>query len=411
MNESLIKELQESIVALKAETNAKLEAKDASVVALQEELNAKADRLDSLVEDAAERKELLEELQAKLNTPGVIAAGNKADEDALEKQKMDDIALYMKEGEEALRSKGTDLQASTDSQGGFAVPEELRRQIILLEHESSPIRQVVDVRTSETSDVKQLVSTGGAASGWVGETTARTQTNSPDLAQRTAVFGEVYAMPRAYQHVLEDAFFDVNSWLAGEVAREFAEQSNLAFLSGDGTNKPIGFLANVTSSADRAANDTTGLMRVMEAGNNQLGASDAAIITFLRSVVSGLKSGYRRNAKWMMNQATYDVLADMKNANGDYFLNRDIANAAVQRLLGYDIVINEDMGDIDEAVDSYPIIFGDFARTYQIIDRTGVSTLRDPYTNKGSVMFYTRKRVGSMLKDVSASIVVGVNHI
>ena len=153
-------------------------------------------------------------------------------------------------------------------------------------------------------------------------------------------------------------------------------------------------------------------MQIIDSGvNNSLGATSAAVVEFLRGVVSALKKGYRPGAKWMMNGATLDILQNLKDANNNYYLNRNIAEAEAQRLFGYPIVVNEDMADVDEAADSFPIMFGDFARAYQIIDRTGVSVLRDPYTNAGSIMFYTRKRVGSMLLDVSAVKVVSVNHV
>ena len=414
MNEEMIKQLQDSVIDLKAEYDSKLKEKDTDVSELRTALAERTERLEAIIADDADRKERIEQLEAKLAAPGVLSGNpEKAAADAVEAKRMEDIGLYMKRGEEALREKGTDLQVSTDSQGGYAVPEELRQQIIMLEHESSPMRQVSDVRSSSTTDVKQLVSVGQAASGWVGETTARPNTGSPELAQRIAAFGEVYANPLAYQHSLEDPFFDAASWLAGEVAREFTEQSNLAFLSGDGTNKPVGLLNNVAGvEADRAVNDVTALMQVIASPvDNVLGsATDVDVISFLKTVILSLKTGYLSNSRWMMNRATYSFLTDLKDGNSQFYLNPNIANAAEQRLLGYPILINEDMDDIDEAASSFPVVFGDIGRAYQIIDRVGVSTLRDPYSQKGAVQFYTRKRVGSMLKDVSAVKVIQVGH-
>lgn len=275
----------------------------------------------------------------------------------------------------------------------------------------SPLRQEVSVTSASTTDVKQLVSIGDAASGWVGETSARAQTDSPELAQRTAVFGEVYARPRIYQHMLEDAFFNAESWLAGEVARQFAEVEGVAFLNGNGTNKPVGILNGVDASSASAANDTTGAFEVINFGDDgALGSSSTDIIDNMRSVVLSCKTGYLTGAKFMMNRATHNVLAGLKDANGQYFINRDIANAAGSKIFGFDIVINEDMADIPSSTGSaVPVLFGNFKRAYQIVDLVGVSMLRDPFTNPGSVLFYTRKRTGSMILDASALKVIGVS--
>lgn len=388
---------------------AKLEAKEANTA---EELKAKDEALAEVKAELAEIKEAAvkaaeenAEFRAKAESIYFAPNGRHNDGDKAEGEYKDAFYNYVRKGtpesENEVRVKATDLQISTDASGGYALPEELRRSIIELEHEVSPLRQVASVTSSSTTDIHQLVSTGNAASGWVGETTARGQTNTPDLAERTATFGEVYARPRAYQHVLEDAFFDVESWLLGEVSRQFSEVEGVAFLSGDGTNKPVGILNGLTAGANAAVDDTAGSIQVIDSGvASSLGATDTAKIDFLRSVVLATKTGYLKGAKWMMNRATHDSLAKLKDADGQYYIQPDITEAAANKLFGYGIVINEDMDSV--GADTFPIMFGDFSRAFQIIDRVGVSLLRDPYTNPGSVMFYTRKRVGSMLLDVSA---------
>lgn len=358
-------------------------------------------------EELAAIKADLEEIKAKQAAPTFI----KNLGETKEMESKDLFKTFIKEGAEGLRAKGTDLQISTDAQGGYALPEELRQEIIRIQHEVSPMRQVCSVAQAATTDVKQLVSTGDAASGWVGETDSRAQTNSPELAQRTATFGEVYARPRVYQHLIEDGFFNVEDWLLGEVARQFSEAEGVAFLSGNGTNKPVGILNGLTLTADAAANDANGTYEVLNTGvNNALGSTDAGIIEFLRTVVKSVKTPYLPNCRWMMNRATHQALVNLKNSDGEYFLQRDLTQAAATSLFGHSVIINEDMDDIDEAAASAPIMFGDFQRAFQIIDRVDVSVLRDPYTNPGSVMFYSRKRVGSMVLDAQAMKVVGVTH-
>jgi len=373
----------------------------AKAVAL-EEAATKAAALES---ELAEKAAMIEELEAKAAAPSINTIETKESE--MENQ----FKSFMVEGIEGLRAKGADLQISVDAQGGYALPEELRQEIIRLEKEVSPLRGVVSVASASTTDVKQLVSVGDAASGWVGETDARSQTNAPELAQRTATFGEVYARPRIYQHMLEDSFFNAEAWLAGEVARQFAEVEGQAFLNGDGSNKPVGILNGLTLSSSAAANDVNGTYEVINHGvDGALGATDAAIIDNLREVVLSVKTGYLPGSAFMMNRATHNVLAQLKNGDGEYFLQRNLTEGAAARLFGYDIIINEDMADIPATTgDAAPILFGNFARAYQIIDRVGVSMLRDPYTNPGSVMFYTRKRTGSMVLDASALKVVAVS--
>ena len=369
------------------------------------ELEEVATKAASLETELAEKAALIEELEAKAAAPSINTIETKESE--MENQ----FKSFMVEGIEGLRAKGADLQISVDAQGGYSLPEELRQEIIRLEKEVSPIRGVVSVASASTTDVKQLVSVGDAASGWVGETDARSQTNAPELAQRTATFVEVYARPRIYQHMLEDSFFNAEAWLAGEVARQFAEVEGAAFLNGDGSNKPVGILNGLTLSASAAANDVNGTYEVINHGvDGALGATDADIIDNLREVVLSVKTGYLPGSVWMMNRATHNVLAQLKNGDGEYFLQRNLTDSAAARLFGYDIVINEDMADIPATTgDAAPILFGNFPRAYQIIDRVGVSMLRDPYTNPGSVMFYTRKRTGSMVLDASALKVVAVS--
>lgn len=412
MDEEL-KKLQAEVEALKAKHASALAEKSDELQSVTAELEAKKAELAKAQEKAADIEKRIEDLEAKMAAPAVVSKTDAA-EGREEKQLRDDFFRWVKTGHitELMHTKGTDLQASTDTSGGYAVPDELVRSIIQIEHERSPMRQVSSVRSASTPNVEQLVAVGSAASGWVGETTARTQTDTPDLAQRVAVFGEVYARPRAYQHVLEDAFFDVEGWLAEEVGRQFAEVEGLAFLTGSGTNQPIGILEGLTAPNAIAANNTTGRPQVLASATvDALGADDNASIEFLRSVVTATTTGYLGNAKWMMNRATMELIHNFKDANGQYYLNQDIANPEKRTLFGFPIVLNEDMGDVvGAAAGSFPIMFGDFSRAYQVIDRVGVSVLRDPYTNPGSVMFYTRKRVGSMRLDANAVKVVTVDQ-
>ena len=390
-----------------ADIEAKVEkvvSENESVKANNAELEAKTAELTATVEAKAAELEAktaeLEEVKAKIEAPAIHT--NKSRTNDMESKAQ--FKTFLSDGIEGLRAKGDSLQISVDPQGGYAVPEELRQEIINIEHEISPLRQVASVASAATSDVKQLVSVGDAASGWVGETDNRPNTDSPELAQRVAAFGEVYARPLVYQHMLEDAFFGVEAWVINEVARQFDEAEGKAFLTGNGTNKPVGILNGLDLSASAPADDAAGKYEVIvDAAIG--GSDDAAAVNALRKVVASCATGYLPGAKWMMNRATHAALVGLQTDTGEYYLQRDLVNAAATSLFGFEIVINDDMADMGAG--SCPIMFGDFARAFQIVDRVGVSMLRDPYTKPGAVSFYTRKRVGSMVLDASALKIVG----
>ena len=384
------------------EKSAKTESLIDSKVSIEEMNEVKADA-DAKIKTLTEA---VEELQAKSNRPSVI---HSIKENKMENK--DILGIFARKGIEGLQAKGDDLQISVDAQGGYSLPVEMNENILMLQKETSPMRQVCASLTTNSTDYSQLVSIGSAASGWVGETDSRTRTDAPELTKISAVFGEIYAAPKAYQHVLEDSFFNVEAWLNGEVSREFNEQEGVSFLTGNGTNKPVGILNGLSDSAAYLAADSTrdfGKFQVVKSGEAaSLGATADDVINKLRELVLATKTGYLPKAKFMMNRATHSVLVDMKNADGEYFLQRDVATAAGTKIFGYDIVINEDMADIGAG--NFPIIFGDFEAAYSIIDRAGVSVLRDPYSAYGAISFYTRKRVGSMIKNTEALKVLVVS--
>jgi len=384
------------------EKSAKTESLIDTKVSIEEmnEVKANADAQIKTLTDA------VEELQAKSNRPSVI---HSIKETKMENK--DILGIFARKGIEGLQAKAGDLQISVDAQGGYSLPVEMNENILMLQRETSPMRQVCSSITTNSTDYSQLVSIGSAASGWVGETDSRAKTDAPELTKISAVFGEIYAAPKAYQHVLEDSFFNVEAWLNGEVSREFNEQEGVSFLSGNGSNKPVGILNGLSDSAAYLAGDDTrdfGKFQVVKSGEAaSLGATADDVINKLRELVLSTKTGYLPNAKFMMNRSTHSVLVDMKNADGEYFLQRDIASAAGTKIFGYDIVINEDMADIGAG--NMPVIFGDFAKAYSIIDRVGVSVLRDPYSAYGAISFYTRKRVGSMTLNTEALKVLVVS--
>lgn len=360
-------------------------------------------------EELAEIKGTLEDIKAKQTAPAFIATKTKESE-SMRSKADEQFNIFLKEGIQGLKTKAADMQIGVDARGGFALPEELRRDLINLQYETSPLRQVCDVTTSSTTDVKHLAKNGAAASGWVAETDARANTDSPELVQRTAVFGEVFAMPLIYQIALEDAFVDLKGYVMSEITRQFNEVEGLAFLSGNGTNKPKGILDGQTAGANAALDNATATYQVIDSGvDGALGADASATFNFLRAVVRSVKTPYLANCRWMMNRATHETLVALQNADNEYYMQRDVTAGSAARLFGYEIVLNEDMSSAPVTTGAdFPIMFGDFAQSYQIIDRVGVSMLEDPYTQKGATSYYTRKRVGSMRKNVETLKLVSI---
>ncbi|EPA6884136.1 phage major capsid protein [Pseudomonas aeruginosa] len=356
-----------------------LEAEKGKLVEQVETLNEKLGQLDDM-------KSALEKELAGMKRPD--GTGTKA---ASEHKAafMQFVRKGIDTGLGELQAKA--LQIGVDADGGYAVPEELDRNIIELLRDESPMRQVCNQITVGTPDYKRLVNLGGAGSGWVGETAPRPETSTPTLAQINAVMGELYANPQATQTSLDDMFFDAEGWLNSEVGREFSEKEGSAFLLGDGVNKPKGLLAYPFAVAGDKTRPYGTLQRLVSGNAGALNGDN------LIDLVQAVKAGYRRAGVWMMNNLTVAYVRKLKDSEGNYLWRPGLEVGQPSSLLGYGITENEDMPDI--AADANALAFGDFKRAYTIVDRIGTRVLRDPYTNKPYVGFYTTKRVGGMLVD------------
>ena len=281
-------------------------------------------------------------------------------------------------------------------EGGYAVPQEIDAKIDALLRDISPIRSLANVVATGTSGYRKLVSTGGMASGWVAETAGRAETATPDFAEIAPPMGELYANPAASQAMLDDAMFDVEDWLAGEIAREFAAAEGAAFVAGSGVDRPRGFLTYPTaaqSDATRAFGTIEHLATGVD-GDFASGADD------LIDLVQSLRAPYRQGAAFVMNAATLGVIRKLKTADGAFVFQPSLAEGRPDTLLGYRIVEAEDMPDI--ASDSLSIAFGNFEAGYIVADRGETAILRDPFTNKPFVHFYATKRVGGAVTNSEA---------
>jgi HK97 family phage major capsid protein len=364
------------------------EANDERLAAIEKKMSA-----DVLIENKVDRiGRALDEIMLKEKRPR-MAAGEP--QQASEHRKA--FETYLRKGDNAnlgaIEMKA--MSAGSDPDGGYLVPDEIETEIGRLLKDSSPIRAIAGIRQVSASVYKKPFTTVGAEAGWVGETAARPETDSPTLAELQFPAMELYAMPAATQALLDDAAVDLDKWIAEEVELAFAEQETLAFISGNGTNKPKGFL-DYTKIADASwAWGNIGYLITGVSGG--FAASDPA--DKLIDLVYALKAGYRQNAHWVMNRKTQGAVRKLKDGEGNYLWQPAAAGGRAS-LLGYEIIEAEDMPDI--AANAHAIAFGDFRRGYLIVDRLGVRVLRDPYSAKPYVLFYTTKRVGGGVQNFEA---------
>jgi HK97 family phage major capsid protein len=289
------------------------------------------------------------------------------------------------------------LAGATGGDGGFAVPREIDEQIDQMLRAMSPIRALANVVRTGTAGYRKLVATTGFASGWVAETAGRPETTTPVFAEVAPPSGYLYANPAASQGMLDDAAFDLEGWLADEVAREFARAEGQAFVTGDGINRPKGFLTYPTTvQADSVR--PFGTVQYVPAGAAGAFATNAP--DRLIDLVHSLSPAYRQGAVFVMSSATLAAIRKFKTTDGAFIWQPSLQAGQPATLLGYPVVEAEDMPVI--AADSLSIAFGNFKAAYVIADRGETGILRDPYSNKPFVHFYATKRVGGAVTNSAA---------
>ena len=282
--------------------------------------------------------------------------------------------------------------------GGYAVPQEIDAAIEATMKAISPIRSIANVVKVGSAGYRKLVTTGGTPSGWVAEDAARPETDTPDFTEIAPPMGELYANPAASQAMLDDAAFDVEAWLAGEIGTEFARAEGAAFVSGNGVNKPKGFLSYAaTSDADgvRAFGTLQYVASGSAGGFPAINPQDKLI-----DLVQSLRSPYRQGAVFVMNSSTASAIRKFKTSDGAFLWQPGLVGGQPDTLLGYPIVEADDMPDI--AADSLSIAFGNFNAGYLIAERSETQILRDPFTNKPFVHFYATKRIGGAVTNSEA---------
>ncbi len=305
---------------------------------------------------------------------------------------------YMRKGENTnlrtLEQKALSIQVDAD--GGYLVPDDTEREIARALSDASPIRAISGVRQVSSTIYKKPYTLTGPATGWVGETGVRPETTSPTLTEMQFPTMELYAMPAASSALLDDSAVDIDQWIAEEVQIAFAEQEGTAFVVGDGINKPRGFLDYNKVDNSLWSWGNIGYTITGTSGGFAATSPGDSLVDLIYSV----KSGYRANAHMVMNRSTQAEIRKLKDADGHYLWQPGIQVGAPATLMNIAIAESEDMADI--STDSYAIAYGDFNRGYLIVDRIGVRVLRDPYSSKPYVLFYTTKRVGGGVQNFEA---------
>ncbi len=348
---------------------------------IKSRLTAQEERISTLSRKAAHRPPL----------------SGAAEETAPHRKALD---VYLRGGDEAplkaLPLEGKALQTGVLSDGGYLVDSQTAERITHVLRSTSSIRSVANVQAVEAGVFDVLIDRTELGAGWATETGTVSEAATPTIERISIRLHELSASPKASQRLLDDAAFDVEAWLAERIAERFTRAENAAFVSGDGVDKPRGFLNYLTVANDSWVWGQIGYVPTGTAGDFTAARPADAIV----DLVYALDAEYRANAAFVMNSKTAGAVRKMKDADGRFIWAESLVADQPARLLGYPVVISEEMPDI--AAGANAIAFGDFRAGYTIAERPDVRILRDPFSAKPHVLFYASKRVGGDVTDFAA---------
>jgi HK97 family phage major capsid protein len=380
-------EVMAAFEAFKAANDQRLdeiEAKRADVL-----LEEKVARIDADLASAQSRLERFASDARRPRLPGLSGEARIAEPD----ERKAAWEGYIKTG----RVSGLEAKGLSDgSVGGYIAPPETERTIDLALTHASPMREIATVQTIGAAVYQKPVATVGVTAGWTAETAARTETDEGTLTLLQFPAADLYASPAATQNLLDDAFVNLDDWLAAECEDAFAAQETQAFVNGSGSGQPMGFLT-YTSAPDASA--AWGQLGYVATGAAGAFPADDPVDCLIDLVYTPLAQ-FRSNGRFVMNRRTTAMVRKFKDGEGDYIWTPGIAPGQPSTLAGYPIVELETMPDV--GANTCAIAFGDFAKGYLIVDRAGVRVLRDPYSQKPYVLFYTTKRVGGGVQNFNA---------
>lgn len=289
------------------------------------------------------------------------------------------------------------LNESTDKDGAVFVPQNVLQKIDEKMIYLSPMRNICRITTISSSSIDILVDDKLPGANWCAENSERNETSSPELKKIKINVHELSAKPMASQELLDDSQINVEKWLVDKIAENFANLEDDAFINGDGKNKPHGFLKCKTSRESKPDN----LQYFLSGAKGKFADSETALNTLIEMTCS-LKPHHVKNATWVMSRSALAEIRKIKNHDGVSIWQMSMAEATPATLLGYPVVIDDHMPALNSGTGSFSVAFGDFSSGYQIVERQGLSVLRDPYTSKPFVEFFVSKRVGGDVVDFDA---------
>ncbi|MCK8462577.1 phage major capsid protein [Aliiroseovarius sp. S1339] len=307
---------------------------------------------------------------------------------------------YLRSGDDdALRGlelEGKAMSTAVAGDGGYLVDPQTAATIQSVLKSTASLRAVSNVVNVEATSYDVLVDHSDVGSGWATETGSTVETGTPSIERITIPLHELSALPKASQRLLDDSAFEIETWLAARIADKFARAEAASFISGDGIDKPTGILTHTTVDNDSWTWGNLGYIATGTSGDFDASNPADAII----DLVYALDAEYRAGASFVMNSKTAGSVRKMKDMDGRFLWSDGLAAGEPARLLGYPVLIAEDMPDI--GTDATPIAFGDFGSGYTIAERPDTRILRDPFSAKPHVLFYATKRVGGDISDFAA---------
>jgi HK97 family phage major capsid protein len=344
-----------------------------------------------------QQEERLTMLDRKTKNYGRPALSAFAESDAPHQKAFD---AYLRSGDDdglrGLVLEGKALNTSVNAEGGYLVDPQTAETIRTSLKSTSSIRAIANVVQVEATSFDVLIDHTDVGSGWATEAGPVTESGTPAIERISIPLHELSALPKASQRLLDDSAFDVEGWLAGRIADKFMRAEAAAFISGNGIDKPRGFL-NHSAVADDAWNwGSLGYIATGTAGDFSAASPADAVV----DLVYALDASYRANASFVMNSKTAGAVRKMKDGDGRFLWSDGLAAGEPARLMGYPVLIAEDMPDI--AANAYGIAFGDFSAGYTIAERPDLRVMRDPFSAKPHVLFYATKRVGGDVSDFAA---------
>ncbi|WP_204114650.1 phage major capsid protein [Shimia biformata] len=346
--------------------------------------------LHTRLQKQEERLNMLDRKSHTMQRPALAAT----DLDAPHKKAFD---AYLRSGEDdglrGLEIEGKAMSSAVNSDGGYLVDPQTADTIQSVLASTASIRAIANVVNVQSTSYDVLIDSTEAGAGWADETSATTETGTPSIERITIPLHELSALPKASQRLLDDSAFDIETWLAGRIADKFARAEAAAFINGDGIDKPTGILTHATVDNDSWSWGNIGYVPTGVDGDFDGGEA-------LIDLVYAVGAQYRANGTFVMNSKTAGAVRKLKDADGRFLWSDGLAAGEPARLLGYRVMIAEDMPDIASGADA--IAFGDFAAGYTIAERPDLRVLRDPFSAKPHVLFYATKRVGGDVSDFAA---------